>query len=70
MKPSHLERIDNLADVFMLASLVQFKYVQDISEPNETNFKVSMAGGHYTFGTPSQYDKFMDKYLTWLEMRK
>lgn len=70
MKPSHLERIDNLPDVFMLASLVQFKYVQDISEPNETNFKVSMAGGHYTFGTPQDYDKFMDKYLTWLEMRK
>ena len=53
----------------MLASLVQFKYVQDISEPNDTNFKVSMAGGHYTFGTPQDYDKFVDKYLTWLEMR-
>ena len=64
-----IDRIDALPDVFMLASLVQFKYVQDISEPNETNFKVSMAGGHYTFGKPGQYDKFMDKYLTWLEMR-
>jgi len=53
----------------MLASLVQFKYVQDISEPNDTNFKVSMAGGHYTFGEPEHYDEFMDKYLTWLEMR-
>lgn len=69
MKPSHLERIDKLADVFMLASLVQFKYVQDISEPNDTNFKVSMAGGHYTFGAPQDYDRFVDKYLTWLEMR-
>ena len=28
---------------------------------------VSMAGGHYTFGKPEHYDKFMDKYLTWLE---
>jgi hypothetical protein len=26
-----------------------------------------MAGGHYTFGKPQDYDKFMDKYLTWLE---
>ena len=69
MKPSHLERVEALPDVFMLASLVQFKYVQDISEPNDTNFKVSMAGGHYTFGAPQDYDKFMDKYLTWLEMR-
>lgn len=69
MKPSHLERIEVLPDVFMLASLVQFKYVQDISEPNETNFKVSMAGGHTVFGAPSQYDKFIDKYITWLEMR-
>ena len=69
MKPSHLERIEALPDVFMLASLVQLKYVQDISEPNDTNFKVSMAGGHYTFGTPQDYDKFVDKYLTWLEMR-
>jgi hypothetical protein len=69
MRPSHLERIDNLPDVFMLASLVQLKYVQAVSEPNERNFKVSMAGGYETFGTPSQYDDFMDKYITWLEMR-
>ena len=69
-KKTHLERINALPDVFMLASLVQFKYVQDISEPNNTNFKVSMAGGHYTFGKPEHYDKFMDKYLTWLESRK
>jgi hypothetical protein len=62
-------RIDGLQDVFMLASLTQFKYVQDISEPNGHNFKVSMAGGHFTHGTPEQYDAFMDKYLTWLESR-
>ena len=70
MKPSHLERIDKLADVYMLASLVQFKYIQTISEPNERNFKVGLAGGHTVFGAPSQYDKFMDKYITWLESRK
>jgi len=69
IKQEFLERINAIHDVFMLASLVQFKYVQDISEPNDSNFKVSMAGGHYTFGKPEQYDKFMDKYLTWLEMR-
>jgi hypothetical protein len=28
-----------------------------------------MAGGYETFGAPGQYDKFMDKYLNWLEMR-
>ena len=62
------QRIEKLKDVFMLASLVQFKYVQDISKPNETNFKVSMAGGHYTFGKPEQYDAiFMNKYLNWLQ---
>jgi hypothetical protein len=70
MKPSHLERIDKLADVYMLASLVQFKYVQTISEPNERNFKVGLAGGHEAFGKPEQYNKFMDKYITWLESRK
>jgi hypothetical protein len=69
MKPSHLERIEVLPDVFMLASLVQFKYVQTISEPNESNFVVGLAGGYEVFGKPEQYDKFMDKYLTWLEMR-
>ena len=63
------KRIEKLKDVFMLASLVQFKYVQDISKPNETNFKVSMAGGHYTFGKPEQYDDFMDKYLSYLESK-
>lgn len=69
MKDSHLERIEALPDVFMLASLVQFKYVQTISEPNDTNFVVGLAGGYEVFGTPEQYDAFVDKYLTWLEMR-
>lgn len=69
MKESDKARLEWIPDVFMLASLCQFKYVQDISEPNDTNFKVSMAGGHYTFGAPQDYDKFVDKYLTWLEMR-
>jgi len=70
LKPSHLERIEALPDVFMLASLVQFKYVQTISEPNERNFIVGMAGGYEVFGAPQDYDAFMDKYLTWLESRK
>ena len=69
VKPSHLERIDKLPDVFMLASLVQFKYVQTISEPNERNFIVGMAGGYEVFGKPEQHHAFLDKYLTWLEMR-
>ena len=33
-------------------------------------FVVGLAGGYEVFGTPEHYDKFMDKYLTWLEMRK
>ena len=70
IKQEFLERIKALPDVFMLASLVQFKYIQTISEPNERNFVVGLAGGHQVFGAPSQYDKFMDKYITWLEMRK
>mgnify|MGYP006321277355 FL=1 len=69
MKGSHLERIEMLSDVFMLASLVQLKYVQTISEPNASNFVVGLAGGYEVFGAPEQYDAFVDKYLTWLEMR-
>ena len=69
MKQSHLERIASLPDVFMLASLVQFKYVQTISTPNDTNFKVGLAGGHEVFGKPEQYNAFIDKYLSWLESR-
>ena len=69
MKPSHLERISALPDVFMLASLCQFKYIQTISEPNDTNFVVGLAGGHEVFGKPEQYDAFIDKYLIWLESR-
>ena len=69
MKPSHLERIEALPDVFMLASLCQFKYIQTISEPNERNFVVGMAGGYEVLGKPEQYDAFMNKYLNWLETR-
>ena len=69
MKPSHLERIDKLADVYMLASLVQFKYVQTISESNDINFIVGLAGGYEVFGKPEQYEAFLDKYLKWLETR-
>ncbi len=64
------QRIENLHDVFMLASgIVQLKYVQDIGNVNEVNFKVGMAGGHVAHGTPEQYQPFLEKYLTWLEMR-
>ena len=69
IKQEFLERINALSDVFMLASLCQFKYIQTISEPNERNFVVGLAGGHTVFGAPNQYDEFIDKYLTWLEMR-
>lgn len=70
IKQEFLERINALPDVFMLDSgLVQFKYVQDIGNANDVNFCVGMAGGHKAFGKPEHYDKFIDKYLTWLEMR-
>lgn len=69
MKPEFLKRIEALPDVFMLASLCQFKYIQTISEPNERNFVVGMAGGYEVFGKPEQYDAFMNKYLNWLETR-
>ena len=70
MKQKFIDRIDALPDVFMLASLVQFKYVQTISELNDVNFVVGLAGGYEVLGTPEQYELFVDKYLTWLETRK
>jgi len=69
VKESDKARLEYINDVFMLASLVQFKYVQTISTPNDTNFVVGLAGGYEVFGTPEQYDAFIDKYLTWLESR-
>ncbi len=69
MSPEFLTRINALPDVFMLASLCQFKYVQTISESNDSNFVVGMAGGYEVFGKPEQHYAFLDKYLTWLEMR-
>ena len=39
MKLQFIDRIKALPDVFMLASLVQFKYVQTISEPNDVNVR-------------------------------
>ncbi len=69
MNPEFLKRIEALPDVFMLASLVQFKYVQTISESNDSNFVVGMAGGYEVFGEPEQHYAFLDKYLTWLETR-
>ena len=69
MNQQFIDRIDALRDVFMLASFVQFKYVQTISESNDVNFVVGVAGGYEVFGTPEQYELFVDKYLTWLENR-
>jgi len=69
MNQQFIDRINELPDVFMLASLVQFKYVQTFGEPNDTNFKVGLAGGYEVFGKPEQYELFVDKYLTWLENR-
>ena len=70
MNQQFINRVKALPDVFMLASLVQFKYVQTISELNDVNFVVGLAGGYEVFGTPEQYELFVDKYLTWLETRK
>ena len=70
MNKQFINRINALPDVFMLASLVQFKYIQTISQPNEHNFVVGLAGGYEVFGKPEQYELFVDKYLTWLESRK
>ena len=64
------QRIEKLPDVFLLQGIVQFKYVTGISETNDTNFSVDMSGGGKFWGTPQQYDAFLDKYLTWLETRK
>ena len=69
MKESDKARLEYINDVFMLASLVQFKYVQTISTPNDTNFVVGLAGGYEVFGTPEQFNDFFNKYLTWLESR-
>ena len=69
MNQQFIDRINELPDVFMLASLVQFKYVQTISQMNDTNFVVGLAGGYEVFGKPEQYEPFVDKYLTWLENR-
>ena len=69
MNQQFIDRINELPDVFMLASLVQFKYIQTISQPNEHNFVVGLAGGYEVFGKPEQYEPFVDKYLTWLENR-
>ena len=69
MNQQFIDRINELPDVFMLASLVQFKYVQTISEPNDHNFVVGLAGGYEVFGKPEQYNAFIDKYLSWLESR-
>ena len=70
IKQDFLDRIDKLPNVFMLASLCQFKYVQGVGEPNNENFKVSMSGGDTIFGKPEQHEAFFDKYITWLETRK
>ena len=69
MKESDKARLEYIPDDFMLASLCQLRYVQTISEPNDTNFVVGMAGGYEVFGKPEQYNAFIDKYLIWLEMR-
>ena len=64
-----LERVKALPDVFMLAELVQFKYVQSIGKPNNVNFVVEMAGGHKINGKPEEYIPIFFKYIKWLETR-
>lgn len=60
--------VSHLHNVFMLGTLVQFKYVQTISPPNSKNFVVGMAGGYEVFGDAKEYDDFLAKYIKWLEM--
>ena len=55
-------RIKSLPDVFMLASLVQFKYIRTLASQTIQILRLVWWGHYNKFGTPSQYDEFMDKY--------
>jgi hypothetical protein len=70
LTPELIERIKRNPNLFLLDGVVQFKYVQGTTEPNDTNFGVYMAGGHTMRGDPSDFYKFWDKYLSYLESKK
>lgn len=67
---SMFERIEACKRTFMLDELVDLQRVQAISQCNQKNFMVTLVSAHQVRGDAAMYDKFIDKYLSYLESKQ
>ena len=70
MNESILERVNKCKRTFMLSELVDLQRVQCVGVVNDYNFRVTLVSGVEAFGKPEQYKDFLEKYMTYLELKQ
>ena len=70
MNESILERVNKCKRTFMLSELVDLQRVQCVGAVNDYNFRVTLVSGVEAFGKPEQYKEFLEKYMTYLELKQ
>ena len=70
MNESILERVNKCKRTFMLSELVDLQRVQCVGAVNDYNFRVTLVSGVEAFGKPEQYKDFLEKYMTYLELKQ
>lgn len=60
---------NNPLAVRLAASVITVTKIQEIDDPNDTNFTVVLVSGVTAYGKPEQYEAAMDKFLNYLETK-
>lgn len=60
---------NNPLAVRLATSVINVTKVQEIDDPNDTNFTVVLVSGVTVWGKPEQYGAAMDKFLNYLETK-
>ena len=70
MNESILERVNKCKRTFLLSELVDLQRVQSVGMVSDYNFRVTLVSGVEAFGKPEQYKDFLEKYMTYLELKQ
>jgi len=60
---------NNPLAVRLATSVINVTKIQEIDDPNDTNFTVVLVSGVTAYGKPEQYEAVMDKFLNYLETK-
>lgn len=60
---------NNPLAVRLATSVINVTKIQEIDDPNDTNFTVVLVSGVTVWGKPEQYEAAINKFLSYLETK-